>query len=51
MAPQARLAAALVQEEWPDESQLAEERAAAREAATPIPEVSCCRACLPYPVI
>ncbi len=35
---QAALAAALVEEEWPDASELAAERAAAREAATPVPE-------------
>ena len=35
---QAELAAALVQEEWPDEAEAAAARTAAREAATPVPE-------------
>ena len=47
---QARLAAALVEEEWPDASQLAAQRAAAREAATPVPEVFRCRTWLPYQI-
>ena len=34
---QAELAAALLEEEWPDESQQAAARAQAREAATPVP--------------
>jgi hypothetical protein len=35
---QAELAAALLEEEWPDEREAAAARAAAREAATPVPE-------------
>ncbi len=35
---QAERAAALVEEEWPDEAEAAAARAAAREAATPVPE-------------
>jgi hypothetical protein len=35
---QAALAASLVAEEWPDASELAADRAAARDAATPVPE-------------
>ena len=35
---QAELAAALLEEEWPDQRQAAAARAAAREAATPVPE-------------
>lgn len=35
---QAELAAALIEEEWPDEAESAAARAAAREAATPVPE-------------
>jgi hypothetical protein len=34
---QAELAAALLEEEWPDEAQQAAARAEAREAATPVP--------------
>jgi len=37
-AEQAERAAALVEEEWPDEAEAAAARAAAREAATPVPE-------------
>ena len=35
---QAELAAALLEEEWPDQKEAAAARAAAREAATPVPE-------------
>lgn len=35
---QAELAAALIEEEWPDEAEAAAARAQAREAATPVPE-------------
>ncbi|BDA49119.1 hypothetical protein COCOBI_13-2290 [Coccomyxa sp. Obi] len=35
---QAELAAALLEEEWPDEAEAAAARAAAREASTPVPE-------------
>ena len=35
---QAELAAVLLEEEWPDQRQAAAARAAAREAATPVPE-------------
>lgn len=38
LATQAELAEALVQDEWPDEAEAAAARAAAREAATPVPE-------------
>ena len=38
LAAQAELAEALVQDEWPDEAEAAAARAAAREAATPVPE-------------
>ena len=38
MGLQAALAASLVAGEWPDASELAADRAAAREAATPVPE-------------
>ena len=34
---QAELAAALLEEEWPDEAEAAAARAEAREAATPVP--------------
>lgn len=37
-AMQANIAAALLEEEWPDSSDIAAERAAAREANTPLPE-------------
>ena len=35
---QANIAAALLEEEWPDSSDIAAERAAEREARTPLPE-------------
>ena len=35
---QANIAASLLEEEWPDSSDIAAERAAEREAATPLPE-------------
>ena len=35
---QANIAASLLEEEWPDSSDIAAERAAAREANTPLPE-------------
>ena len=35
---QAELAASLLEEEWPDQKEAAAARAAAREAATPVPE-------------
>ena len=38
LTTQAELAEALVQDEWPDEAEAAAARAAAREAATPVPE-------------
>ena len=38
LAAQAELAEALVQDEWPDEAEAKAARAAAREAATPVPE-------------
>ena len=37
-AMQAELAASLLEEEWPDQKEAAAARAAAREAATPVPE-------------
>ena len=38
MAPQAYIAAMALEEEWPDSSDITAERAAQREAATPLPE-------------